>query len=47
MGSSWAWAAGLVLGVGTLWYLAPGTIISLAVILLLLTPPLRRALGHE
>ena len=47
VGSPWAWATGLVLGVGTLWYLAPGTIISLAVILLLLTPPVRRALGHE
>jgi hypothetical protein len=44
--SSWAWVTGLVLSVGTLWYLAPGTIISLAVILLLLTPPVRRALGH-
>ena len=47
LGSPWARVTGLVLGVGTLWYLAPGTIISLAVILLLLTPPVRRALGHE
>jgi hypothetical protein len=47
LGSPWAWVTGLVLSVGTLWYLAPGTVISLVVILLLLTPPVRRALGHE
>jgi hypothetical protein len=40
-GSPWAWWAGLTLAVGTLWYLVPGTLISLAVLVLLLTPALR------
>lgn len=43
----WAWIAGLVLAVGTLWYLVPGTVISVAVLGLLLTPAGRRALGRE
>jgi hypothetical protein len=31
---------------GTLWYVVPGTVISVAVLVLLLTPPVRRALGR-
>ncbi len=42
----WSWPAGLILAVATLWYLVPGTLISVAVALLLLTPALRRALGQ-
>jgi len=38
-----AWAFGVTLAVGTLWYLVPGTVISVAVLLLLLTPRMRRA----
>jgi ABC-type Fe3+ transport system permease subunit len=45
-GSPWAWAAGLALAVCTIWYLVPGTVIGLAVVLLLLTPPVRRSLGR-
>lgn len=41
----WAWPTGLILAIATLWYLVPGTIISLAVLVLLLTTPLRHALG--
>ena len=41
--AGWAWPFGLVLGVGTLWYLVPGTVLSLV---LLLAPPVRRALGR-
>jgi hypothetical protein len=44
--ASWAWWLGVVLAVGTLWYLVPGTVISVAVLVLLLTPPVRRALGR-
>ena len=44
--SPWAWAAGLVLAVATLWYLVPGTLISLLVLGLLLTPAMRRPIGH-
>jgi hypothetical protein len=44
--AGWAWLLGLVLAVGTLWYLVPGTVISLLVLVLLLTPPVRRALGR-
>ena len=46
-GSARAWSAGLVLSLATLWYAVPGTLISLAVMTLLLTPALRRAVGHE
>jgi hypothetical protein len=46
LGASWAWVLGLVLAVGTLWYLVPGTVLSLLVLVLLLTPPVRRALGR-
>ncbi len=42
----WSWPAGLILAVATLWYLVPGTLISVAVALLLLTPALRHALGR-
>jgi len=35
----------LVLAVATLWYLVPGTVIAGAVLVLLLTPPVRRVLG--
>jgi hypothetical protein len=35
-----------VLAIGTLWYLVPGTVLSVAVLLLLLSPPVRRALGR-
>jgi hypothetical protein len=44
--ASWAWPLGLALAVATLWYLVPGTFVSLLVLFLLLTPPVRRALGH-
>jgi hypothetical protein len=44
-GAAWAWGLGLALAVGTLWYLVPGTLISIVVLGLLLTPQLRRALG--
>jgi len=45
--TDWVWIAGLVLAAGTLWYLVPGTVISIAVLALLLTPSGRRALGRE
>jgi hypothetical protein len=45
-GASWAWPAGIALAVGTLWYLVPGTVLSVIVLVLLLTPPVRRALGR-
>jgi len=45
--AEWAWIGGLVVAVGTLWYLVPGTVISVAVLVLLLTPAGRRALGRE
>jgi hypothetical protein len=32
--------------VGTLWYLVPGTVISVVVLALLLTHPVRKALGR-
>ena len=44
--ADWAWGAGIVLAVATLWYLVPGTAISIAVLLLLLSPYGRRALGR-
>jgi hypothetical protein len=37
-GADWSGALGVPLAVGTLWYLVPGTVISLAVLVLLLTP---------
>lgn len=46
LGHGWAWVAGIAVAVGTLWYLVPGTVISLIVVGLLLTPPVRRALGR-
>ena len=45
-GAGWAWVAGVVLAVATLWYLVPGTLVSLAVLTLLLTPQMRRAMGR-
>jgi hypothetical protein len=45
-GSSWGWALGVTLAVGTLWYLVPGTVVSVAVLVLLMTPQVRRALGR-
>lgn len=45
-GAHWAWATGLVLAVATLWYLVPGTAVSVAVLVLLLSTPVRRALGR-
>lgn len=36
LGAGWAWPAGLVVGVATLWYLVPGTVISVVVVVLLL-----------
>jgi hypothetical protein len=45
--AGWVWTAGLALAVATLWYLVPGTVISIAVLVLLLTPAGRRALGLE
>ena len=44
--AGWAWPLGLVLAVGTLWYLVPGTVLSLVVLGLLLTPSVRHALGR-
>ena len=44
-GTTWSWAFGMTLAVGTLWYLVPGTVISVVVLVLLLTPQVRRALG--
>lgn len=35
-GAGWAWVAGLVVGVASLWYLVPGTIVSIVVVVLLL-----------
>lgn len=46
MQAGWAWPLGLVLAVGTLWYLVPGTVLSVLVLVLLLTPPVRSALGR-
>jgi hypothetical protein len=46
VGAGWSWTAGITLAVATLWYLVPGTVISVAVLALLLTPRLRRALGR-
>ena len=43
----WAWLAGMLMGIGTLWYLVPGTVVSVAVVILLLTPSVRRALGRS
>jgi len=45
-GESWAWPAGIVLAIGTLWYLVPGTLLSVVVLVLLFSPPVRRALGR-
>jgi hypothetical protein len=46
VGATRAWVLGLVLAVATLWYLVPGTVLSVLVLVLLLTPPVRRALGR-
>lgn len=45
-GSSWAWPTGIAVAVATLWYLVPGTLISLLVLALLATPSVREALGR-
>jgi hypothetical protein len=45
--AEWAWIVAIVLAVCTVWYLVPGTVISIAVLVLLLTPAGRRALGRE
>lgn len=42
-GVGWSWAAMLVLAIGSLWYLIPGTVISAAIIVLLLVPSVREA----
>jgi hypothetical protein len=47
MEAGWSWSAGLVLALATLWYLVAGTVVSVAVLVLLLTPQMRRALGRE
>lgn len=47
MNAGWAWHAGVLLAVGTLWYAVPGTVVSVVVLVLLLTPPVRRALGRD
>lgn len=39
----WAWWAMVAFGVGSLWYLVPGTVVSLLVLVLLLLPSLRAA----
>jgi hypothetical protein len=46
-GAGWAWPGGLALAAATLWYLVPGTVLSIAVLALLLTPALRAALGRQ
>jgi hypothetical protein len=46
-GADWSRAVGVPLAVGTLWYLVPGTVISLAVLVLLLTPATRRAVRRR
>ncbi len=45
-GAPWSWAAGIAVAAATLWYLVPGTVISVAVLALLATPQLRQALGR-
>ena len=45
-GAGWAWPVGIVLVVGTLWHLVPGTVISVLVLALLLTHSVREALGR-
>lgn len=37
----WAWVAMLALAIGSLWYLVPGTLLSAAMIVLLLLPSVR------
>ena len=37
LGEGWARIAGIAVAVGTLWYLVPGTVISVVVLVLLLT----------
>ena len=44
--AGWAWPLGVVMAVGTLWYLVPGTVLSLLVLGLLLTPSVRHALSR-
>lgn len=39
--ASWSWLAMLVLAIGSLWYLVPGTVLSAAIIALLLVPSVR------
>lgn len=41
LGHRWAWWAMAVLAVGSLWYLIPGTAISVIVLVLLLLPAVR------
>ena len=44
--AGWTWPFGLVLAVGTLWYLVSGTVVSVLVLGLLFTPAVREALDH-
>ena len=37
LGAGWAWGAGIAVAVAALWYLVPGTVISVVVLVLLLT----------
>lgn len=37
----WAWAAMLGLGIGSLWYMIPGTFVSVAIIAMLFVPAVR------
>jgi hypothetical protein len=37
LSAGWAWPTGIAVAVGTLWYLVPGTVISVVVLVLLLT----------
>ena len=39
-----SWAGAIALAVGTLWYLVPGTVISVTVLVVMLIPGMRRAL---
>jgi hypothetical protein len=43
--TAWIWWPAAILAAATLWYLVPGTVISLLVLALLIAPHMRQALG--
>ncbi|HVE62783.1 MAG TPA: hypothetical protein VNB94_03125 [Mycobacteriales bacterium] len=45
-GAHWAWRLGRTVAVLSLWYLIPGTVIAVLVILLLMTPQVQQVLGR-